>query len=190
MFLFFYLTFWHRSFTFNSNKSPTRCNNFSVYYPEVCLQFNMFRAFPTHHQELNDCSGSLWFYLRIVVTVVLCSWSGRPAGRPDHERSTTVTTIRRSNQRLPLPVSELMMMGGKTPETRWAVNKHQDNKLENCCNCLVIYLNCTMMHGLTNLKNNLCSEHTHILHKISIFKENLRKDKNKYSQTQLNHEII
>ena len=75
MFLFFYLTFWHRSFTFNSNKSPTRCNNFSVYYPEVCLQFNMFRAFPTHHQELNDCSGSLWFYLRIVVTVVQCSWS-------------------------------------------------------------------------------------------------------------------
>jgi hypothetical protein len=36
--------------------------------------------FPAHHQELNDCSGSLWFYLRIVVTVLLCSWSGRPAG--------------------------------------------------------------------------------------------------------------
>jgi len=36
-------------------------------------------VFPTHHQELNDCSGSLWFYLRIVVTVVLCSWSGRSA---------------------------------------------------------------------------------------------------------------
>jgi hypothetical protein len=39
------LTFWHWSFTFNSNKSPTRCNNFSVYYPDVCLQLNMFRAF-------------------------------------------------------------------------------------------------------------------------------------------------
>jgi len=38
-----------------------------------------FGRFPAHHQELNDCSGSLWFYLRIVVTVVLCSWSGRPA---------------------------------------------------------------------------------------------------------------
>jgi len=37
-----------------------------------------FGRFPAHHQELNDCSGSLWFYLRIVVTVVLCSWSGRP----------------------------------------------------------------------------------------------------------------
>jgi hypothetical protein len=29
----------------NSNKSPTRCNNFSVYYPYVYLQLNMFRAF-------------------------------------------------------------------------------------------------------------------------------------------------
>ena len=40
------LSFWHRSFTFNSNKSPTWCTNFSVYYPDVCLQLNMFRAFP------------------------------------------------------------------------------------------------------------------------------------------------
>jgi len=30
---------------FNSNKSPTRCNSFSVYYPVVYLQLNMFRAF-------------------------------------------------------------------------------------------------------------------------------------------------
>jgi len=26
---------------FNSNRSPTRCNNFPVYYPDVYLQFNM-----------------------------------------------------------------------------------------------------------------------------------------------------
>ena len=38
-----------------------------------------FGHFPAHHQELNDWSGSLWFYLRIVVRVVLCSWSGLPA---------------------------------------------------------------------------------------------------------------
>jgi hypothetical protein len=37
-----------------------------------------FGRFSAHRQELNDCSGSLWFYLRIVVTVVLCLWSGRP----------------------------------------------------------------------------------------------------------------
>jgi hypothetical protein len=54
-------------------------SNFSVYYPELCLQLNMFGRFPVHHQELNDCSASLWFYLRIVVTVVLCSWLGRRA---------------------------------------------------------------------------------------------------------------
>jgi hypothetical protein len=28
-------------------------------------------------------------------------------------------------------VSELLMMDGKTPETCWAVNKRQDNKLKN-----------------------------------------------------------
>jgi hypothetical protein len=39
------LNFWHRSFTFNSNKSTTWCNSFSVYYPDVCLQLNMFQAF-------------------------------------------------------------------------------------------------------------------------------------------------
>jgi hypothetical protein len=49
-------------------------------------------------------------------------------------------------------VIELLMMGGKTPETCRAVNKRQDNKLENCCIWLVIHLNCTMMHRLTNLK--------------------------------------
>jgi hypothetical protein len=116
---------------FNSNKSPTFCNSFSVYYPDVCLQLNMFRTFLAHHQELNDCSGSLWFYLRILVIDVLCSSSGRP-----------VATA----------VIKLLMMGVKTAETCCSVNKRQDNKLKNCCIRLVIYLNCTMMHGLTNLK--------------------------------------
>jgi protein-S-isoprenylcysteine O-methyltransferase Ste14 len=38
-----------------------------------------FVRFPAYHQELSDCSGSLWFYLCIAVTVVLCLWWGRPA---------------------------------------------------------------------------------------------------------------
>ena len=36
---------------------------------------------------------------------------------------------------------ELLMMGGRAPEICWGVNGHQDNKLENCCIWLVIYLN-------------------------------------------------
>ena len=35
------------SFSQNSNKSPTRCNSFPVYYPYVYLQLNMFQAGPT-----------------------------------------------------------------------------------------------------------------------------------------------
>jgi hypothetical protein len=34
-----------------------------------------------------------------------------------------------------------LMIDGKTPETCWAVNKRQYNKLKNCCIRLVIYLN-------------------------------------------------
>jgi hypothetical protein len=37
-------------------------------YSSICFGRSLAR-----HQELSDCSSSLWFYLRIVVTVVLCS---------------------------------------------------------------------------------------------------------------------
>jgi hypothetical protein len=33
------------------------------------------------------------------------------------------------------------MMGGKTAETCWAVNRRQDNKIKSCCISLVIHLN-------------------------------------------------
>ena len=108
------LTFWYRSFIFNSNKSTTWCNSFSVYYPDVCLQ-----------------------------------WSGRPA-RPRTQHDCHHDT--KEKPEAAIAVIELLMMGGKTPETCWAVNKRQDNKLKNCCIRLVICLNCTMMHGLTNFK--------------------------------------
>jgi len=129
------LTFWHRSFTFNSNKSPTWCNNFSVYYPDVCLQVSVFRAFS------RPSSGAQWLQWQ---PLVLPSYRGNgravfvagPAGKTE----------------APTAVIELLMMGGKMPGTCWAVNKHQDNKLKICCIRLVIYLNCAMMHGLTNLK--------------------------------------
>jgi hypothetical protein len=54
-----------------------------------------FGRSPAHHQELNDCSSSLWFYLHIVVTVVLCSWSDRPAGPTTNTARLSITTIRR-----------------------------------------------------------------------------------------------
>jgi hypothetical protein len=66
-----------------------------------------------HHQELNDCSGILWFYLRIVVIFVLCSWSGRPA------RPRTLHNYHHDTKIKPeaaTAIIELLMMGGKTPE--------------------------------------------------------------------------
>jgi len=71
-------------------------------------------------------------------SVVLCSWSGRPARprtRHDYHHDTKVKLKAAS------AVIELLMMGGKTPETCWSVNKRQDKKLKNCYIWLVIYLN-------------------------------------------------
>ena len=73
-----------------------------------------FGRFPAHHQELNDCSGSLWFYLRIVVIAVLCSWSGRPAGPRTQHGYHHGTKVK---PEAATAVTEFLMMGGKTPET-------------------------------------------------------------------------
>jgi hypothetical protein len=137
---------------FDSNKSPTWCNNFPVYYPVVCLQLNMFWALS------RPSLGGQWLQWH---PLVLPSYRGDsrvvfvvgPAGRPARPR--TQHGYHHDTKVKPeaaTAVIELLVMGGKTPKTCWAVNKRQDNKLENCCIWLVIYLNCTMMHGLTNIK--------------------------------------
>ena len=87
-----------------SNKSPTRCNNFPVYYPNIYLQHNMFREFSRPSSE--------------------AQW---PQWQP------LVFPAHRGDRRAVFVVGP-------------------DNKLGNCCIWLAIYLKCTMMHGLTNLK--------------------------------------
>jgi hypothetical protein len=100
-----------------------------------------FGCFLAHHHELNDCSGSFWFCLRIVVTVVLCSGTGRPVQPAWPRTQHDCHHDTKAKPEVATAVIELMMMGGKTPETCWAVNKRQDNKLKNCCIRLMIYLN-------------------------------------------------
>jgi hypothetical protein len=58
-------------------------------------------------------------------------------------------------------VIEFLMMGGKTPETRLAVNKRQDNKLENCCIWLVINFNNLHNYFLHNFFNRMKLKVTH-----------------------------
>jgi len=109
-----------------------------------------FGGCPAHHQELNDCSGSLWFtFVSWWQSCCVRGWAGRPA-RPLIQHNCHHDT--KVKPEAATAVIELLMMSGTMPKTCWAVNKHQDNKLESCCIWLVIYLNCTMMHGFTNLK--------------------------------------
>jgi len=96
------LTFWHRSFTFNSNKSPTSCNRFSVYYPDVCLQLNMFRGVS------RPSSGAQWL-----------QWQPLLLPRTQHDCHHD----KKVKPEAATSVTELLMMGGKTPKTCWAVNK-------------------------------------------------------------------
>jgi len=143
------LNFWHRSFTFNSNKSPTWCNNFSVYCPDVFLQHNMFRTF------FRPSSIAQWLQWQ---PLVLPSY--RNDSRPVFvvgPAGPTTNTVRLSPRYEGKPrgchCSHWAPDDGReNAETCWAVNKRQDNKQKNCWIKLVIYLNCTMMHRLTNLK--------------------------------------
>ena len=69
--------------------------------------------FPAHHQELDYCSGSLWFYLCIAVTVVLCSWLGRPV-RPRTQHDCRHDT--KVKPEAATAVIKVLMMGGKRPK--------------------------------------------------------------------------
>jgi hypothetical protein len=63
------------------------------------------------------------------VIVVQYSWSARstrPRIQHDCHHDTKV------KPEAATAVIELLMMGGKTPETCWAVNKRWDNELKNC----------------------------------------------------------
>jgi hypothetical protein len=69
-----------------------------------------------HHQQLNNCSNSLWFYRWSVVVAVLLVVVG-PARRPDHEQQHDYHYVPTVKPEAATAVVELLMMGVKTPET-------------------------------------------------------------------------
>ena len=86
-----------------------------------------FGRSPAHHQELNDCSSSLWFYLRIVVTVVLCSWPRSPAHHQElNDCSSSLWFYLR------IVVTDLLCSWPRSPA------HHQE--LNDCSNSLWFYL--------------------------------------------------
>ena len=68
-----------------------------------------------HHQVLNNCSSSLWFYLRSVVLAVLLFVVG-PV-RPDHYHQHCYHRAPTVKPEAATAVVEPLMMGVRTPET-------------------------------------------------------------------------
>jgi len=68
-----------------------------------------------HHQELHNCSSSLWFYRWSVVVAVLLVVVG-PENRPDHDQQHCYHHARRVKPEAATAVVELLMMGVRTPE--------------------------------------------------------------------------
>ena len=89
-----------------------------------------------HHQELNNCSSSLWFYRWSVVVAVLLFVVG-PTGRLDHDQQHCYHHAPTVKPEAATAVVELLMMGMRTPETCWAVHKRQVINLRDCCIWLV-----------------------------------------------------
>jgi hypothetical protein len=101
----------HRTIQINHQPDATIFQFIILWFVYSSTCFGRFSAL---HQELNNCSGSLWFYLRIVVTFVLCSWSdrlARPRKQHDYHHEKKV------KREAATAVIVLLMMGGKTPET-------------------------------------------------------------------------
>jgi hypothetical protein len=66
-----------------------------VYYSTFIYSSTCFGSPYAHHQELNNCSSSFWFYLRSVVIAVLLVVVGPVITGPTTTNSTAVTKLRR-----------------------------------------------------------------------------------------------
>jgi hypothetical protein len=75
-----------------------------------------FRRPHAHHQELNNCRSSLWFYRWSVVVAVLLVVVGR-AGRPYHDQQHCYHQAPTVKPEAATAVVELLMTGVRTPET-------------------------------------------------------------------------
>jgi hypothetical protein len=132
-------------------ENPTRCNSVSKFYFIFIWGSTCFGRHTDHHQEPKTALEASGFaYVESCWTsscwTLTADRPARPRIQHDCHHDTKV------KPEAATAVIEFLMMGRKTPETCWAVNKRQNNKLKNFCFRLVIYSNCTMMHWLTNFK--------------------------------------
>jgi hypothetical protein len=70
-----------------------------------------------HHQELNNCSSSLWFYRWNVVVAVLLVVVLSIDNRPDHDKQHGYHHAPKVKPEAAIAVVVLLMIGVRTPET-------------------------------------------------------------------------
>jgi len=88
-------------------KKTTRCKRVVEFIIPVFLNCSTcFRRHTAHYQGLKNCNCSLWFYVRLWLPVAMMAQALQAA----------------------ITVFELLMMGGVSPETYWAIKKHWNNK--------------------------------------------------------------
>ena len=118
---------------------PTRRNNLSSLLLEVYLQSNIFRA------SSRPSSGAQQLQQHPLVLPLGrgdSSVAGRGrAARPDHEQQHCYHQAPTVKPEAATAVVELLMMGVRTPETCWTVNKRQVINWINFASALLIYLN-------------------------------------------------
>ena len=85
------------------------------YYLTFMCNSTCFGRPHAHHQELNNCSSSLWFYRWSVVISVLLVVVGPE--RPDHDQQHCYHHAPTVKPEVATAVVELLMMGVRTPET-------------------------------------------------------------------------
>jgi hypothetical protein len=100
-----------------------------VYYLTFIYSSTCFGRLHTHHQELNNCSSSLVLPFERGDS----STVGRGRAGTTTTNSTATNTLQRYKPESATAVTELLMMGVKTPETCWAVNKRQVITWRNFC---------------------------------------------------------
>jgi len=87
-----------------------------VYYLTFMNSSACFGRPHARHQELNDCSSSLWFYRWSVVVAVLL-FVVKPVNRPDHNQQHRYHHAPTVKPEAATEVVELPMTGVMTPET-------------------------------------------------------------------------
>jgi hypothetical protein len=110
--------------------------------------------------QINHQPDATIFQLIILTFIYGSICFGRPA-RPRTQHDCRHDT--KLKPEAATAVIELLMMGGKTPETCWRVNKRQDNELKNCCIWLVIYLNSKWIVMFLEFGKQLCWFPSHSL---------------------------